>query len=154
MDIQKHKAADYPHVFRKSNFYIASIYIMIVLIVFGMGVMIFYIFNGYLLLIYLFIMAIELVFDFGDYISLLNNPYLIKLNSKGVWTKKTDFQPWYNVEKIYFRPRFSFFNVFDFNNSVRVFIYLKKPKKKVLIHLAGIKNQESLKELLIFFMKH
>ncbi len=95
MNIQKHKAEDYPYLFRTSAFsMLKPILFFLILIISG----IYFIYNHKYagVLVILFWMAISVLII----IEKINNRIIIKLNHNGIWTKKTKFSTWQKIKKI------------------------------------------------------
>jgi len=150
MNIEKHKKEDYPYIFRWSLFYVFylfSIYISSIILVFYLIFIdkkLYYFGLIILLFCFLFIKEIK---------KTLKNKPLVKLNSKGIWTRKTDFIAWLEIKKITFYPSKIISDIFFYDEEMpnTLNIYLKD-KSKISLNINGLNKKETLKKLINHYL--
>jgi len=138
MNIHKHKAEDYPYLFRTSAFSIFN-HILFISILIISGIYFIYHHEFTVVFVALFWIAISVSIIIED----INNRIVIKLNHIGIWTRKTNFLTWKKIKKINF--------IFT-NNESDIEIILKKGKKNIRIDVGKISKIDSLIQLINHFL--
>ena len=152
MKVEKHKKEDYPYIFRLSPFYVFYTYLSNIVLLVG-GVFIFVKYKEFRIFgIIMFILSLILV---KDYNSIIKPRVIIKLNHKGIWTKKFGFIDWSLIKDITFYPSNVLSDIM-FHNEVdsysKINIYLFNTKNKTTINITGLEKKKSLKQLINHFL--
>ena len=138
MNIHKHKAEDYPYLFRTSAFSIFNHILFIsILIILGLYFIYTQEYVGFLIVLFWVALSKSTINE------IINNRIIIKLNHNGIWTRKTNFLTWEKIKKINF--------IFT-NDESDMEIILKKGKKKIRISVGKISNVDSLTQLVNHFL--
>jgi len=151
MNIEKHKKEDYPYIFRQNPFYVFYLSSFhIISIFFGLYLVfiekVFYFFG-------LIILLFSFLFTKGIENTLKNKP-VIKLNSKGIWTKKLDFISWSEIKDITFYPSNTLYDIIFYDDEYPnlLNIYLKNNTEKTSINIKGLEKKKILKQLVNHFL--